>query len=617
MIALLIELVDLIELRLRVLLLAFSGYVVTAKAPWTNYQCIQEWGDFTKDQRPFTAQAEGGEILTQPAAEAAVVAEQLTVSVPEVAFAPAAVTAQTVQTVAAGIAPAAGVVQADTVVPGTAEIVQSEPLPVATAAVAPAAGIVQADAIPSVAVAPAVVSGAAEFVQAVPAIAAVSAIPVEHTVEIIQPDPHIIETEIVDAPVIKPQQSTDLVGPSGSISTRGSSSCGIWASLNYNIGHYMREPAKVLVATPIVAAVPVIASIKIPLRAVPVVEVVSDVPAPTTSFVLEPKVSAVTVGPSINTASITPQVTLSTLSPLTAGQIGSHTVAAPISLSTPAPNTLSSTPASIILQSPESSQSLGVGATIHQPVATIESAGSYGVIPNAGGAVPISSTLRPEVVPAASTIAPLLSAQEDLGIPENFRSNLNYALANNRQLSINPSLISPANIIPPEIGGFSKSAVDIGTVTISSTASPIPSEETSNLQHVSAEAIVDNNLRNIDGRLGQVQAVPGQNQGIPIAEEASQPVTVAGNVPIGHPLPAVIPQDGLVGSRLAKYGIDAKEIHLAQVPLSSATRLAPNSPLPSSLDQEIDHTASSLWNRYGRGVKKEEDLNDKNNKKKD
>ncbi|KAK9875740.1 hypothetical protein WA026_009537 [Henosepilachna vigintioctopunctata] len=37
-------------------------------------------------------------------------------------------------------------------------------------------------------------------------------------------EPHIIETELVDAPEIEPDQSSDLKGPSGSISVRGSSS---------------------------------------------------------------------------------------------------------------------------------------------------------------------------------------------------------------------------------------------------------------------------------------------------------------------------------------------------------------------------------------------------------
>lgn len=37
-------------------------------------------------------------------------------------------------------------------------------------------------------------------------------------------EPHIIETELVDAPEIEPNQSSDLNGPSGSISVRGSTS---------------------------------------------------------------------------------------------------------------------------------------------------------------------------------------------------------------------------------------------------------------------------------------------------------------------------------------------------------------------------------------------------------
>lgn len=37
-------------------------------------------------------------------------------------------------------------------------------------------------------------------------------------------EPHIVKTEFVAAPLVEPKESTDLVGPSGSISKKGSSS---------------------------------------------------------------------------------------------------------------------------------------------------------------------------------------------------------------------------------------------------------------------------------------------------------------------------------------------------------------------------------------------------------
>lgn len=50
-------------------------------------------------------------------------------------------------------------------------------------------------------------------------------IPIEvKPVEIVQQDPHVIETEIIAAPDVEPEQSSDLTGPSGRIITKGSAS---------------------------------------------------------------------------------------------------------------------------------------------------------------------------------------------------------------------------------------------------------------------------------------------------------------------------------------------------------------------------------------------------------
>lgn len=62
-------------------------------------------------------------------------------------------------------------------------------------------------------------------IAAAPLIPVAQSVPITHqSVRIGTKRPHIIKTELIDAPFVEPNESSDLVGPSGSISTRGSSS---------------------------------------------------------------------------------------------------------------------------------------------------------------------------------------------------------------------------------------------------------------------------------------------------------------------------------------------------------------------------------------------------------
>nr|XP_023012258.1 flocculation protein FLO11-like [Leptinotarsa decemlineata] len=106
-----------------------------------------------------------------------------------------------------------------------------------------------------------------------PVIASVNPVVEPHVVEIIEQDPHIIETEIVDAPDVEPELSSDLVGPSGSISTRGSSSV-----VSGPASTTISKPARVVIAAPVLPIVPVISSVTTHLHSTPYVEVNNEIP---------------------------------------------------------------------------------------------------------------------------------------------------------------------------------------------------------------------------------------------------------------------------------------------------------------------------------------------------
>lgn len=102
--------------------------------------------------------------------------------------------------------------------------VDLKPIVVAEAAPAPAAAVV-AQPLPAVPLAPAVVETTKIVSTAVAAPIVTSVVePIVTKVDIVPEEPHIIETELVDAPDVEPDQASDLIGPSGRISTKGSKS---------------------------------------------------------------------------------------------------------------------------------------------------------------------------------------------------------------------------------------------------------------------------------------------------------------------------------------------------------------------------------------------------------
>ncbi|KAJ8930332.1 hypothetical protein NQ314_016882 [Rhamnusium bicolor] len=526
-----------------------------------------------------------------------------------------------------------------------------------------------------------VVPTAAAAVPAVvgPAVATVTALPIIHNIEIVQPDPHIIETEIVDAPVVEPQQSTDLVGPSGSISTRGSSSV-----ISGPASTTISEPARIILASPVVAAIPVVSSVSTPLLVAPV-EVIPNSVA-TASNALQPTISTVTVGPPINSANTSPQVTLSTFSTQTdlkqiaaynpypistvapptnlgSERISSSTIVPPIAwkseqnyqISTE-PTLSGPAPATSLYQQEElnshllsanvenirrTQQRLGSIGEISKSIASIEPASSYGVLNNAVNTAEISSTIRPDLSISSTLFPPVprheilppQSSQVILNIAtvngqiarHELSTSINQDLISNRQLNINPLLIPSANIIPQEIGPLPAKAIDLGTeVTVSSVprvSGLYSPTETPNIQRPNGvdSAIVDNNIRNTDGRIVQSVGSLGQldeNQHIAIQNLvanfgrnveingiSTQPDPTGINLSLlrnTNPISSEIAQTGLIGAQLSEYGIDSSQINLSNVPLSSVTPLSSNGPFPLSLSQNIKDSSSVLWNRYGR-----------------
>lgn len=477
----------------------------------------------------------------------------------------------------------------------------SQPIVVTDAAVVkPLQSVAPVVIEPAVTATPVVaVSPIAAAAPSVAIVAVTPVVPVGHTVEIIQPDPHIIETEIIDAPLVEPQQSSDLVGPSGSISTRGSSSIvsgpasttisGIMSKtsfvhLNFSImildvfikKKFFSEPAKVLVATPLLAAVPVISTVTTPLRAIPVVEAVNDSATPI--------LSTVTVAPHVVTAS--PQILVSSTSSPN-GEISSISTLAPLT------GALSTTLAPPIQQIALVSTNIG---------ASIQPASSNGVINNLDNTLQVSSTPRPGIL-LSSTLTPLVSSQDGI-VATPSTTDLDHI--NNRQLSINPSLIPSANIVPPEIGPLPPGAIDLGsTVTVSTTPrtpgvlSPIESPNIQRIENGNS-VLLESNVANING--GQQSSI--QTNQISVQNQ----VHLAANGPSPQ-LSVGIPKNGIVGTQLANYGIDSSQIGLTNVPLSSVSRL------PETIDQEIDEVSAHLWNRYGRDVKEEKGKHQKEKNK--
>ncbi|KAJ8977769.1 hypothetical protein NQ317_001680, partial [Molorchus minor] len=429
-----------------VLPLALLGYVVIAKGSLHELPVHPGVGGFYlgpnsetiikgPDGSVITVEANGGSVQVPPEVKPVLTAEPVlveplastseVVSVPaDTSSAQAAANSTSVDSVAAGLSSA-------TLVASPADQLSS------SSAVAAALGSVYPPAVP---------------------------------VEIVQPDPHIIETEIVDALPVEPNQASDLVGPSGRITTSGSSSV-----ISGPASTTISEPTKVILATPTVPAVPILSG-RAPLQAAPVVEIVEDIPRPTVPPVLRPAILTATAVPPAQTIGPIVSTTLSPLKEVLSPTLGIS----------------SSTSATVNLVEPYNLEPAAI-QLVKQPAATIESASSDG-FPDNNGPLSIYSTALP----------PLLRREPIENPSSNSENSLNYAIINNRQLNLNPSLIPANNIIPPEIGHFpSRDTINIGnTVTVSSTSIPV---ELSGVQSI-------NSNLGTDGSTSQVPASPAQNQ---------------------------------------------------------------------------------------------------------
>ncbi|XP_030750643.1 mucin-2-like isoform X2 [Sitophilus oryzae] len=154
-------------------------------------------------------------------------------------------------------------------------------------------------------------------------------------VEIIEQDPHIIETEIIPEPEgIQSEKEFNLKGPSGSITTKGSGSI-----VSGPASTTITEPRKIIIAPPKIVGTPVVATATIPLVKTPIeapVFVSSPIPLPAESSVsvstLAPPPGAISFEAS--TAAPPPRIQLSSTpgpseygsaipgSPLTSGPLG-------------------------------------------------------------------------------------------------------------------------------------------------------------------------------------------------------------------------------------------------------------------------------------------------------
>ncbi|XP_050300310.1 calphotin-like isoform X2 [Anthonomus grandis grandis] len=129
-------------------------------------------------------------------------------------------------------------------------------------------------------------------------------------IEIVEQDPHIVETEIIEAPEVEPEQSSDLQGPSGRIITKGSASI-----VSGPASTTITEPRKIIFAPPKIN--------------IPIVEA----PLPVAPLPIA----------AVSTVSPLPVVVASTVTPLPTVSLESRSTLVPDGLS------YSSTPASIDL----------------------------------------------------------------------------------------------------------------------------------------------------------------------------------------------------------------------------------------------------------------------------
>ncbi|KAL3265924.1 hypothetical protein HHI36_010113 [Cryptolaemus montrouzieri] len=131
-------------------------------------------------------------------------------------------------------------------------------------------------------------------------------------------EPHIIETELVDAPEVEPDQSSDLKGPSGTISVRGSASI-------------VSGPASTTISEPVRKIE--VATIHVQTVGVPTVQAVA---VPSVQTIAAPTVQAIQPAALPNIQSVAP------LQPATIGtpQIAVHPISPPTYLTPPAQNSV-------------------------------------------------------------------------------------------------------------------------------------------------------------------------------------------------------------------------------------------------------------------------------------
>lgn len=324
-----------------------------------------------------------------------------------------------------------------------------------------------------------------------------------HEVNIIEPDPHIIETEIIDAPTIESKESTDLVGPSGSISTRGSESI-----VSGPASTTITKTAKVLVLPPVITATAGVPHVVAPVRVPTLIEVSNEIPVSSTGSIITATESSTvyplkggglfrpTLAPPIATGSPivyslnTERVLRPTLTPPVASTpfaIGTvdHQAAQPV------PSQLPSLPQSKpvyttgLLTGEQFNGIHQISTTINplhyhsiipiSPKVSIEDEGASGFIqPGSIHGIP-SSTPSPIFSTSSafyggipsSTVSPIFSSTSPFYDGSHF-TTVSPITSTDSQDVFNPSDIPSRNIIPPEIG-ISRGAIDLGSTITSVT----------------------------------------------------------------------------------------------------------------------------------------------------
>ncbi|XP_057654717.1 mucin-2-like [Diorhabda carinulata] len=314
-----------------------------------------------------------------------------------------------------------------------------------------------------------------------------------HEINIIEPEPHIIQTEIIDAPAIESKESTDLVGPSGSISTRGSESI-----VSGPASTTITKTAKVLVAPPVITATAGVPHVITPVHVPTLIEVNNEIPVASAGSIITGTESS-TVYPlkadGLLRPTITPPIVTGSpiLYPLTTSvastPIPKETV---IQQVRPVPSQLplltQSSPVfpTGLLTGEQFDRRHQVSTTINplhdqftvpkvSPKVSVEDEGASGFIqPGSIYGIP-SSTLTPILTSSqafyggtpSSTVSPTFSSTSPF-YEGNPSTTVSPITSSDIQHVLNPYHIPSRNIIPPEIG-IPRGPIDLGTTITSVT----------------------------------------------------------------------------------------------------------------------------------------------------